>query len=56
MSEADCPECGAGVDLHDDLEVGEILDCGTCGAELEVIAVGPAELDTAPELEEDWGE
>jgi len=56
MSDADCPECGAGVSLHDDLEVGEILDCSTCGAELEVIGVEPAELDTAPELEEDWGE
>jgi hypothetical protein len=37
MSDAECPECGAEVSLHDDLEVGEIIDCGTCGAELEVI-------------------
>ena len=52
----DCPECGAEVSLHDSVEVGEIVDCATCGAELEVIAVDPAELEPAPELEEDWGE
>ena len=56
MTEADCVECGAEVSLHDDLEVGEIIDCGTCGAELEVIDVTPPVLDRAPELEEDWGE
>jgi alpha-aminoadipate carrier protein LysW len=56
MSDAECPECGAEVSLHDDLEVGEIIDCGTCGAELEVIAADPPVLETAPELEEDWGE
>jgi alpha-aminoadipate carrier protein LysW len=53
---ADCPECGGAVTLHDDAEVGEIIDCDTCGAELEVVDVEPVELETAPELEEDWGE
>jgi alpha-aminoadipate carrier protein LysW len=52
----DCIECGAEVSLHDDLEVGEIVDCATCGAELEVVSADPVELDSAPELEEDWGE
>jgi alpha-aminoadipate carrier protein LysW len=56
MSEAECVECGAEVALSDDLEAGEIIDCGTCGAELEVIDVSPPVLDRAPELEEDWGE
>ena len=42
--------------LHDDLETGEILDCPTCGAELEVTDVNPPVLQKAPELEEDWGE
>ena len=53
---ADCIECGAEVSLHEGLEVGEIVDCATCGAELEVVRVDPVDLDTAPELEEDWGE
>jgi alpha-aminoadipate carrier protein LysW len=52
----DCIECGASVSLHDTLEVGEIVDCGTCGAELEVVETDPVTLETAPELEEDWGE
>lgn len=53
---ATCPECGGDVTLYDDAEVGEILDCDTCGSELEVVEVDPATLETAPELEEDWGE
>ncbi|MFW6017993.1 MAG: lysine biosynthesis protein LysW [Halapricum sp.] len=51
-----CVECGTELTLHENLEVGEIVDCSTCGAELEVVETGPVELDTAPELEEDWGE
>jgi alpha-aminoadipate carrier protein LysW len=52
----ECIECGADVSLHDTVEVGEIVDCATCGAELEVVGIGPVALDSAPELEEDWGE
>jgi len=52
----ECVECGAEVDLADDVEVGEIVDCGTCGSELEVVEVDPVVLEVAPELEEDWGE
>jgi alpha-aminoadipate carrier protein LysW len=53
---ANCPECGAELSLHDDVETGEIIDCGTCGSELEVVDTEPVVLETAPELEEDWGE
>jgi alpha-aminoadipate carrier protein LysW len=53
---AECIECGAEVSLHDDVEIGEIVDCSTCGAELEVVGEDPVELEAAPELEEDWGE
>ena len=52
----ECVECGAPLDLADDVEVGEIVDCGTCGSELEVVGVDPVEVELAPELEEDWGE
>jgi len=52
----ECVECGAEVSLHDGIEIGEIVDCATCGAELEVVDTDPAVLETAPELEEDWGE
>ena len=56
MPTAECVECGAELSLHEDLEVGEIVDCGTCGSELEVVDDDPVTLDLAPELEEDWGE
>lgn len=51
-----CPECGALVNVDDDVVEGEILECEECGAELEVISVNPLELELAPEEEEDWGE
>lgn len=52
----ECIECGTDLDLHDDVETGEIVDCTTCGTELEVLDTNPLVLDHAPELEEDWGE
>jgi alpha-aminoadipate carrier protein LysW len=53
---AQCPECGAQVNLAADVERGEIVPCGDCGAELEVVDRDPVELRLAPEEEEDWGE
>lgn len=53
---SECVECGADIELADDVEVGEIVDCPTCGSELEVVDVDPVVLELAPELEEDWGE
>ena len=51
-----CPECGAELEVEDELEEGEILICEECGAELEVISADPLEFALAPEEEEDWGE
>jgi alpha-aminoadipate carrier protein LysW len=36
--------------------LGEILPCGECLAELEVLSLEPPSLSLAPEVEEDWGE
>lgn len=52
----ECVQCGAEVALPGDVVAGEILDCATCGAELEVTGVEPPAVAEAPELEEDWGE
>ena len=52
----ECPECWAEVTLTQSAMLHEILPCGDCGAELEVVAVDPVELELAPEVEEDWGE
>ena len=53
---AECPVCGAEVEPAWEVERGEIIDCGDCGAELEVMETDPLDLEEAPELEEDWGE
>ncbi|MFB6146113.1 MAG: lysine biosynthesis protein LysW [Halobacteriaceae archaeon] len=53
---ATCPVCDGDVDLHENVETAEIVDCAACGAELEVVSVDPPTLEEAPELEEDWGE
>jgi alpha-aminoadipate carrier protein LysW len=52
----ECPVCGAEVEPEWEVEPGEIIDCGDCGAELEVVESDPLTLEEAPELEEDWGE
>ena len=53
---AECPVCEAEVELPEDTEEGEIVECADCGAELEVVSTDPPELAEAPEEEEDWGE
>lgn len=53
---ADCVECGAPLTLHEDVETGQIVDCGACGAELEVVDSDPLVVDRAPDIQDDWGE
>ena len=53
---AECPVCGAEVELAADAVVGELMECPDCGAELEVLEVDPPALGEAPETEEDWGQ
>lgn len=53
---SNCPECDARVHMSAESRAGEILVCGECHAELEVVAVNPVELALAPDVEEDWGE
>jgi alpha-aminoadipate/glutamate carrier protein LysW len=56
MSDVHCVECDAALDVPADVMQGEILTCGDCGAELEVIEVEPVTIDLAPREMEDWGE
>ena len=56
MKTTTCPECDADIEVSDDIVIGEIIPCSECGVELEVMATNPLELETAPEIEEDWGE
>ncbi len=54
--QVECPECGAVVELDDDVITGEIVECPDCAVELEVTSVDPLEVELAPEEDEDWGE
>lgn len=51
-----CPQCGSVLKLGPDVIVHEIIDCPTCGTELEVMSVDPITIELAPQEEEDWGE
>lgn len=50
---AHCPECEAVIDVEDDLEEGQTLDCPECGAELEVVNTNPVELDLVSNEDEE---
>jgi alpha-aminoadipate carrier protein LysW len=52
----ECPVCGGSVDVGTQVMMGELLDCGDCGSELEVRNLSPLELHEAPMAAEDWGE
>lgn len=48
-----CPECESDIDVdEDDLEEGEVVSCGECGSDFEVVTTDPFELSKV-EGEED---
>lgn len=53
---AECPVCGAEIELKADTILGELLECSDCGTELEVTKLNPFKVEEAPQEEEDWGE
>lgn len=56
MSQINCTECDASINVDAGTMEGEIIPCPDCGVELEVISLEPLTVDLAPEVEEDWGE
>lgn len=53
----ECPICAGALDFPQDVMVGELVDCGDCGCELEVTRISPSvEVREAPMAAEDWGE
>jgi alpha-aminoadipate carrier protein LysW len=47
-----CPECEAALDVEDNVEEGQRLDCPECGAELEVVNTNPLEIEVVSTTEE----
>jgi alpha-aminoadipate carrier protein LysW len=57
MPRGTCPECDADVQVDEDTDKGDVVECSDCGAQLEVVGLDPIELDVAvEEEEEDWNE
>ncbi|MFW9928824.1 MAG: lysine biosynthesis protein LysW [Candidatus Thorarchaeota archaeon] len=53
---SECIVCGCILNLNNDVEIGELLECSDCGTELEVISIEPLSFEEAPMEGEDWGE
>lgn len=51
-----CVICDGAISIPDNAMVGELLICGDCGTELELVSLDPMTLEEAPEIQEDWGE
>ncbi|MFE2451825.1 lysine biosynthesis protein LysW [[Kitasatospora] papulosa] len=51
-----CPECDSSVVPAGTPVIGEIVECGECASELEILTLDPIRAALAPEIEEDWGE
>jgi alpha-aminoadipate carrier protein LysW len=51
---ATCAACEADMDVDEfDVDRGDLLSCPQCGANLEVIGLGPVELEVAVEEDVD---
>ena len=44
-----CPECDSPLDVEDNLDEGETLQCEECGAELGIVSTDPIELSVIDE-------
>ena len=57
MPKGTCPECGEDVQVDEDTDKGDVVECEACDTQLEVVGLDPIELDVAvEEEEEDWTE
>jgi alpha-aminoadipate carrier protein LysW len=57
MPRGTCPECDAEVQVDEDTDKGDVVECSDCATQLEVVGLDPIELDVATEEEEeDWTE
>jgi lysine biosynthesis protein LysW len=55
---SNCPICDSLIQLPNDVEESEILNCPDCRNAIVVAKLqnGSAILEVAPQVEEDWGE
>jgi alpha-aminoadipate carrier protein LysW len=52
-----CLVCETSLAIPNEVMKGEIVSCGACGQDHEILATeGKLEFALAPDVEEDWGE
>lgn len=58
MKKAKCPDCGAELEVPENVMMGEVLSCPDCGLELEVKRIEGDSLEVQELIieGEDWGE
>ncbi len=52
----ECAVCGYEIDISEDVELNEILDCFDCGTEYEIVSTSPIQLAELEAVAEDWGQ
>jgi len=48
----ECPMCSENIELPDNIEFGDVVDCEECDREFEVVSIQPLELEWVDEEEE----
>ncbi len=49
-----CPECETDLDIaEDEVDEGDIISCGECGTDFEVVTINPLELNRVAEEEDE---
>ena len=57
MASTQCSECDEEIEIAGRARLGQKIICGHCGAQLEVVATEPLEVEIAQEDDEDlWGD
>jgi len=49
-----CPVCGTEIEIAASVYTGELVLCGNCGSNLELLKTDPVELAADPSAVEDW--
>jgi len=52
----ECPVCKAQVEIAANVFAGELVICGNCGSELELLEKDPVKLAANPSAVEDWAD
>ncbi len=49
MKKVLCKDCDEPIEVKDEIQVGEVIECKNCGAEMEVVNLEPLEVSLIEE-------